>query len=362
MKAALRATGVVGMVLAGLLVLLAAGASTSGTAFLAGLALAILPAPVYIAMSLWVDRFEREPRRLILFTFAWGATVAVFIAFVLNTVGELVVGLTLGRGAAAIYGGSISAPVVEETAKAAALLFVFLRRPAEFNGVVDGIVYATMVGLGFATTENVLYYSQGAFEEGPPGAVATFALRGLLSPFAHPLFTAMTGIGLGLASRSRDPAVRVLAPLAGLGAAMLLHSIWNTSAGAGLALFTYVLLFVPIFAALIVLAIIARAREGQLVRRFLWPEAQAGTITPRELETLASIALRRRALRAARRAGGRDARRALLRLQEAATELAFHRDRTARGLASAAHANAGWHEFVAALAELRARTSGQAFA
>ena len=362
MKAALRVTGVVAMVLAGLLVLLAAGASTSGTAFLTGLALAVFPVPVYIAMSLWIDRFEREPRRLILFAFGWGATVAVLIAFVLNTLGEVVVGLALGGGAATIYGGSISAPVVEESAKAAALLIVFLRRPQEFNGIVDGIVYATMVGLGFAATENVLYYSQGAFEEGAPGAVAVFALRGLLSPFAHPLFTAMTGIGLGLATRTRNGAVRVVAPLAGLGAAMMLHSIWNTAAVTGLALFTYFLLFVPIFIALLVIAIVARAREGQLVRRFLWPEAQAGTVTPRELEMLSSIALRRRALRTAKRSGGKEAGRALLRLQEAATELAFHRERTARGLASAAHANAGWEKFVAALRELRERTGGQAVA
>ena len=52
-------------------------------------------------------------------------------------------------------------------------------------------------------------------------------MRILLSGFAHPLFTSMTGIGLGIAARSADRRVRWLAPLAGLLLAMMLHGTWN---------------------------------------------------------------------------------------------------------------------------------------
>jgi RsiW-degrading membrane proteinase PrsW (M82 family) len=84
------------------------------------------------------------------------------VAVVLNTVGEAVVSEQLGAEVGQLYGYSISAPIVEEGIKAAVLfgLFLFFRR--EFNGVIDGIVYAGCVGLGFAMTENVLYYGRGA--------------------------------------------------------------------------------------------------------------------------------------------------------------------------------------------------------
>ena len=105
----------------------------------------------------------------------------------------------LGTEAAEIYGYSISAPVVEEGAKGLVLFGLFWLNRHEFNGVVDGVVYAGLVGLGFAMTENVLYYGRGAAEEGVVGAVGTFIARGLLSPFAHPIFTAMMIFGLGFA-------------------------------------------------------------------------------------------------------------------------------------------------------------------
>jgi RsiW-degrading membrane proteinase PrsW (M82 family) len=350
------------MALAGFATLLAVGAETGGVAFGTGLVMAVLPLPVYLGVSLWIDRFEPEPKSLVLFTFFWGATIAVLVALVLNTAGQVVVGEALGGGAAEIYGGSISAPVVEECAKAAALLIVYHRRKAEFNGVVDGIVYAILVGLGFATSENVLYYSRGAFEEGVPGAIATFVLRGVLSPFAHPLFTAMFGIGLGLASRSRRRSTRTLAPLAGLALAIALHALWNTAAAAGLALTVYVFLFAPLFFGLLALVVLARSREGQLVRRQLQPELSAGWLTPGELEMLASVRARRRALSQVGATRGRPARRSLRSAQEAATELAFHRDRAQRGLGGEELLSAEQRRLAERLRELRAATGGAALA
>lgn len=350
------------MGLAGFATLLAVGAETGGVAFGTGLVMAVLPLPVYLGVSLWIDRFEPEPKSLVLFTFFWGATIAVLVALVLNTAGQLVVGEALGGSAAEIYGGSISAPVVEECAKAAALLIVYHRRRAEFNGVVDGMVYAILVGLGFATSENVLYYSRGAFEEGVPGAIATFVLRGVLSPFAHPLFTAMFGIGLGLASRSRHRSTRTLAPLAGLALAIALHALWNTAAAAGFALTVYVFLFAPLFFALLALVAVARGREGQLVRRQLQPELSAGWLTPGELEMLASVRARRGALARVGATGGGAARKALRAAQEAATELAFHRDRAERGLGGEELLPAEQRRLAERLGELRAATGGGALA
>src|SRR4051794_19020565 len=100
-----------------LAILALAGLTTGVVAVALALALAVAPIPLYVGLALWTDRFEPEPLRLVVLAFAWGATIACGIALVLNTAGEAVIGSQLGAGAAEFYGGSISAPVVEETAK-----------------------------------------------------------------------------------------------------------------------------------------------------------------------------------------------------------------------------------------------------
>ena len=55
-------------------------------------------------------------------------------------------------------------------------------------------------------------------------------LRGVMTFFGHPLFTAMTGIGLAVGLRSKSKVVRVVAPLAGYTAAAFLHMAFNASA------------------------------------------------------------------------------------------------------------------------------------
>ena len=310
--------------------------------FALAVTLAVAPVPVYAALCLWIDRFEPEPTRVLLYTFAWGATFAAFAALVLNTLGELLVGSSLGGSAAEVYGGSISAPVVEELAKGAVIYGIYRWRRDEFDGVIDGLVYAAMVGLGFAMTENVLYYAQGAIEDGVDGAVMTFVGRGIASPFAHPVFTAMTGIGLGVAARTTRGWLRVAAPLAGLGAAMGLHSLWNTAVSSDAFAGVYVLVMVPVFVALFVLVLVLRRRESAIILSQLSHYVRAGALNEADVAMLGSLRARRKARRRIKAHGGRAAKRALGDYQEAAAELAFGRHRAERGLT--ADARSAEHE------------------
>lgn len=321
-----------GMGLSGLVVLAAIGVEADPVVVALAILLAATPVPLLAAGVLWLDRFEPEPPRALIFTFAWGATVACLVALVLNTAGEAVVGSNLGADAAEIYGGSISAPVVEEAAKGVAIWLV-IRRRRELDGILDGIVYAGMVGLGFAMTENVLYYTRGAVEDGIEGALATFVVRGVLSPFAHPVFTAMTGIGFGVAARTQRRWLRAVAPWTGLGLAMALHSLWNTSTlGGSTFLGVYLLVMVPIFFAILLVARLDRRRQVRVLRRHLPAYVEAGWLTPDEAAMLTDLEARRRARRHSRAVGGRRERRRVADLQLLATELAFLRDRRERGL------------------------------
>ena len=324
----------------GLLVLGSVTHDTGVTGFLIGLSLALLPLPVVFGALRWLDRYEPEPRGVLLFAFFWGATVAALVAAVLNTASLIAIART-GGGSGMDTTAVLVAPWVEEAAKGAAVLLVLLFRRNEFDGVVDGIVLAGLSAVGFAFTENVLYFGR-AFLAGQEQSLTTgffaagltFVLRGVFSPFAHPLFTAMTGIGLGIAARTPNPATRLLAPLGGYLLAVLLHGAWNLSSLSGLSgFFTgYILIMVPVFALTIALATWSRRREGATVAARLPTYVDAGWLDPEDVPMLASLQKRRQALdwMEARYGGGRA--QALRDFQHSATELAFLRDRVERGL------------------------------
>ncbi|MGI8631316.1 MAG: PrsW family intramembrane metalloprotease [Solirubrobacterales bacterium] len=332
MRGSLGGLAVAAIAVTGLLTAVEFGLSAEPVVLVLALALALLPVPLFIGLALWIDRYEPEPRALVLGTFLWGATVATFVAGIVNSVGTHIVGLSLGGDVGELYGGSISAPVVEEGVKALALLLVYRRVRHEFNGVVDGIVYALLVGIGFAMTENVIYYLQGAAEEGVVGAVGTFVVRGIVSPLAHPLFTAAFGIGLGIASRSPHALVRIAAPVTGLVVAVVLHSLWNTSAVTGTFGTVFVGFFVPALAAVALIVVLARRREGRTIRAELQHDVRAGTLTGSEVEGLASLAARKAAVQQAMNRGGEQAADLVRSYHHAASELAFFRLRARRGL------------------------------
>jgi RsiW-degrading membrane proteinase PrsW (M82 family) len=350
-------TAVVGLfLLAGSVTLVYIGHEAGPAVFVMALIMAVLPVPIYVALGLMIDRNEREPLWMLVITFFWGACVATTIAFLLNSIGVAFVQSDLGERAGEIYGASISAPVVEEIAKAIVLLIIYRRFRDEFHGVVDGMVYATMVGLGFAANENILYYAGGLLGAGVPGAIFTFIVRGLMSPFAHPLFTAMTGIGFGVAIRSTKRSVRIVAPVLGLAAAIGLHSLWNTAAILGWGGLAYGLLMVPLFIGMLFFIDHAQWQECHVVGYYLQHDVDHGLLYPGELTVLGNLKLRKLALKRAKAKGGREGRRQRARYHHAATELAFLRDRVTRGIQPWDTRTAEQHaHYEAALQEARVR-------
>ena len=177
--------------------------------------------------------------------------------------------------------------------------------------MLDGIVYAGMVGIGFAFTENILYLAaayNGTDGMGPGGVEelgVTFLIRCVASPFAHPLFTAFTGIGVGIAITSRSGAVRVLAPLLGYACAVVAHALWNGSTllagGAGF-FGVYLLVMVPVFISLAALAIWARTREARILEGALNDAALRGLMPYGDIPHIVDLGARRRARQFARHA------------------------------------------------------------
>jgi len=325
--------------LLGLIVLVLIGVATGPLGFLIGIVSATLPVPLYLVLVLWIDRYEAEPVWMLATAFFWGALVAVFFAYLINTVTDVAVQLmTNSVRAGRTFGAVISAPIVEESSKALILFIFFFWKKDEFDGVIDGIVYAAMVGLGFAMTENIQYYGRAVLEGGGGGLTLVFILRGALAPFSHPLFTSMTGIGLGLARQSRNTAVKWIAPILGLLAAISMHSIWNGSGAifGGVAfILTYIVIMIPAFFIMLVVIILALRREGQIVREYLVPDYQAGLLTQQQYNQLCTIRGRMSSSLDAFNRGGFSNWQTVRQFNQTASELAFHRSRVARGLVAA---------------------------
>jgi len=285
--------------------------------FILAMALGLLPVPIAWAAYWWLDRYEPEPRRYKLAALAWGAAACPWLA-----VAAQELAYRMGVPARSITVGV--APPVEEVLKAAFLFFTFMRLRRVIDGFLDVLIYAGIVGVGFAATENILYYAAsvaGAFEgTGTSAMTATFVIRGMISPLAHPSFTSVTGIAL--AAAITHPWLRahkfrqVVTILLGLAGAISLHALWNFADGSGPSTFAVVYLAIAaVVLGVVVFAALVRAEQVDDLRENLHDLADDGAIHPTDIPHLVTFHDRRAARDYARREFGIDARAAVRRYQ-----------------------------------------------
>ena len=292
---------------------------------------------------LWADRFRPQRFWVWLMTFGWGACVATYISAEVNTWAAQYLSIAGdGDPATGLRAAIYVAPFVEEAAKATVLFWLAILMRYQWVSRLSGIVLAGLSGAAFAFTENVLYYGRvyryaaRTFGQVPPleALQDLFFVRGVMTFFGHPLFTAMTGIGLAVALRSKSKIVRIVAPLAGYCAAAFLHMAFNTTAslvsGPSL-LFMYLGVAIPLVIGLIVFVIRQLIREGRLIRERLGDYVRLGWLPESDPEALSRLRTRTRALWHAVFLGP-DAFLATIRMQRAVTELAYLRDAMTRGL------------------------------
>ena len=302
-KTSLMVPGTIAFVLIGITGLLVAAflvvSLGPGAIAIAGF-MALIPLVVVLLGIRWIDRWEPEPRGLLIFSFLWGAISSVFVALLASLVVEaLQQNSGIGDAERDFLGGVVQAPLVEEFAKGLGVLLIFLVARKYFDGPVDGVVYAATIAGGFAFTENILYFGTEIVEGGTvSGALGIFFVRGIMSPFAHVMFTVCTGIAIGIATRRTGVAGGIVAFLIGLVPAMLLHALWN---GASYVvgddfLIYYVVVQIPLFIGAIVVVVQLRKAETRTTRTRLAEYAAAGWFNPDEIVALATPAGRRQAM------------------------------------------------------------------
>ncbi len=245
---------------------------------------AILPMSFYLFLIWRFDKYDREPFKLVLANYLWGALGAIIFAiiggFLLSSFASLFLkdGVNPGQ-----FGAIVIAPVVEEITKGFFLLITVASR--KFDNITDGIVYGGAIGLGFGMTENFLYFI--LYGTTIQDWIAIVIVRTLFSAVMHCVSTATFGAFLGYA-KFKSKFFKVTFPVIGLLLAMIIHSAWNFSVSfqstaplGFLFLFITILIFILVFA-------LSIQNEKKTILKELLDEASSGIIPLAHLNILAS--------------------------------------------------------------------------
>jgi RsiW-degrading membrane proteinase PrsW (M82 family) len=255
---------------------------------------ATVPMAAFLAIVWWLDRYDREPAWLVITVFLWGALFATLGSLVLNSVGGALLVDQLGRYNGQMLGTMFIAPLVEEPMKASILLVVALTR--WFDNTTDGFVYGAAVGLGFAMTENFLYFSSTV--DNPGQWVQVVIIRTACSGVMHALASSIVGASLGWA-KCRTLDLKIVSFIMGLTTAMTVHMIWNTFAvldriGSFEALTIDLAIFAVEFIMVFSLFLLCLQGEHRMIKRELMIEAKGGVLPPQHVAIIASVNRRSR--------------------------------------------------------------------
>jgi len=190
---------------------------------------AMLPLFLYAILLQWVTWGERQFSRTVGLSILWGVPPA--FAFM-----GIVAMIALNPWTSGWFSSgnemvtvSVIVPVLEESLKLLSILtMVIIYRRKSFH-VVDGLIYGSMVGLGFSVIEDFWYYASFFMEEGTVELFDLMLVRGLVGSLNHSVYSSIAGLGLGLAYLSPRPAKWFWASFS-LTLAIIIHAFYNFTA------------------------------------------------------------------------------------------------------------------------------------
>ncbi|MSP55265.1 MAG: PrsW family intramembrane metalloprotease [Myxococcales bacterium] len=242
---------------------------------------ASIPMLTFLVLIWWLDRNDREPVWLFGLTFLWGVIGSIFMALVGSEVMMQPLAWVLGPDTAEQWSAVLVAPIIEEPSKAAILFAVMFSR--HFDNAADGFVYGAAAGLGFAMTENFLYFADLASYGDVSVWMATVVIRTFFSAVMHACATSCVGAALGWA-RFRGIIPKIVCVPLGFGCAIGMHMLWNgmltMSDVAGMPALTSLnfVLFIGEFLVIFAVFQLALWDERATIRKELADEVNLGTL------------------------------------------------------------------------------------
>lgn len=153
------------------------------------LSLALAPGAAIILYIYLKDKHEREPLSLLLISFVFGA-ISTLVTMIISLPVNMLILTKEEDVVQQFFNAFFKVALIEEFSKFFFVRFI-LYNNKNFNEPFDGIVYAVMVSMGFATVENIIYVFQYGFSTG--------LLRMFTAVPAHAAFGIIMGYFLGKA-------------------------------------------------------------------------------------------------------------------------------------------------------------------
>lgn len=201
-----------------------------------GFVFAAITISLFLAISVvwllrWLDALDQEPIGNIVATLLWGGLAACYVAGYANSSLVTLIGGLVTESSG--WQAAVVAPITEETLKVLGVALVIVACRKDIHGVMDGVVYGAMAGLGFEVGENIFYYLNALYAAEGASASAGLDLLAERTYYAiassHMAFTAIAGAGLAYAATAVASPARKIFVVAGLLlTAGLLHAFWNS--------------------------------------------------------------------------------------------------------------------------------------
>jgi RsiW-degrading membrane proteinase PrsW (M82 family) len=223
---------------------------------------AVVPSLFYIGVLYWVDRYEKEPRRLLAVAFLWGAIPAVLLALVVELFFSLPPDLIGPEALEAVRLGLV-APLLQEALKGLVVLFIAWRYRREFDNVLDGLIYGALVGFGFAMTGNLLSYVGSFLLWGFPGLGGVTVVEGAIYALDSAFYSAIFGAALGLGRLARVRWRRWTISVGGFFLAVVVHALHSVLAYSLLTLSAIMVISTAVGVTIIVIVAVWSLRRQQ---------------------------------------------------------------------------------------------------
>ncbi|MBM4424416.1 MAG: PrsW family intramembrane metalloprotease [Chloroflexi bacterium] len=257
---------------------------------LLSIVMGIAPMIVYASFLWWLDRWEKEPLHLLAAAFLWGFIPSAIGALIAQIILEIPASALMYFGEAGAFAhdllsAAVIAPITEETIKAAAVLLIFIFFYREFDSMLDGILYGSLAGFGFAAIENILYFVSVGSED-PSGLGCLIFMRAFLFGLNHAFFTSLTGIGFAMARYQKNIALKFIFPLLGLAGAMFAHGLHNGLVTLGIVGFPIAIAADWMGAlGVLVVALVSLYHEANWIKKYLAEEVSMGTLSAAQAAT-----------------------------------------------------------------------------
>lgn len=256
--------------------------------FFLSLIFAVIPIVAYLIILWRLDKYDREPLKLLFVHFLWGMIGAILIGgFLSIKINKIFEAFVADKVFLDFIATIFTAPIIEEAAKGFFLLLTINKR--EFDNLTDGIVYGGSIGLGFGLTENFLYFffSSNTFEE----LIDLAIIRNIFSVSVHFISTATLGCILAL-SKFKTFNKKIIYLIIGYFIAVSIHAFWNFLVSFGLTYYLSLIFVIVALISIFVLLQFSLTFENNIISYEMSEEIKNGTLRPEFASVISNYKLR----------------------------------------------------------------------